>query len=137
MPKLLIVAFVALAAATASATPAKDSVSLTGGVCNDDPLTIVQNPEGPTPHYFTFSDECEVLSVDNKVWGGVDQPPVIFICHAFGGSILSGATYKKARNSIIDSTDDLRVDTRVYTYKCIKGCSRAPATIKYKIEDCG
>ncbi len=116
-----------------------DKVFMTGGVCTDDPLSIVQKSETrvkgkPRIKHYEFSNECEVLGRDESVF---DTPPTSFVCRSGGNTLLAGATYKKVKNSIIKSTDVMQVDTRVYIYECIKGCEHSPKKIRYSVGDCG
>jgi hypothetical protein len=107
-------------------------VFLQGGVCADDPFSIVQYPatftDGqPKYEFFAFSEECEALGFDRDSFA---LAPTSFVCHPGGKSVLSGTTYKKVKYEFIDNRD-------VHTYRCIKGCAHSPKEIGYTIGDCG
>lgn len=110
-----------------------NKVYLKGGVCADDPFTIVQASATilgvggqPKSEWFAFDEECEVVDKAEPT----SFAPISFTCHPGGKTLLSGATYKKIKTDFINGDD-------VYTYKCVNGCALSPKIITYSWGDCG
>lgn len=132
---LILALFMPSMACLANDHGISDDVYLTGGVCTDETFAIMQATANQANfESFTFSKECKILGVDRS---HIDAAPTGFVCYAGGKTALAGATYKKIKNSIIKSDDEMQVDTRVYIYKCIKACGKSPIKIKYSVGDCG
>lgn len=115
-------------------------ISLQGGVCADDPLTFYQTSTHVVGDFdsFEFSKHCSATQIDQKLF---DSPPKQFSCRSSSTLLISGATYVKIRNLLLDSKsttdeEDL-VPSRIYIYKCTAGCANKPTKIMYMVGDCG